>query len=199
MTCQAQWAVAARVVLPVDHDEDVLPLYVEYGRRYAGIDDRHDKRIRGWGEYKGTEAPAIGNAEGHSDDVLSRSSMAIRPGVRVSFATYVNAFPASYWRRWTTVDQVRLRVEVDGDATVLVYRSNARGASIKLHSFPTGAAAGRSSARQRSSRSTSTWFPSSTAAGTGSTSWAGGSARSSRRRSGRCTAYRNARRGCPSA
>ena len=76
MTCQAQWAVAARVVLPVDHDEDVLPLYVEYGRRYAGIDDRHDKRIRGWGEYKGTEAPAIGNAEGHSDDVLSRSSMA---------------------------------------------------------------------------------------------------------------------------
>jgi len=142
VTGQAQWAVAARVVLPVDHDEDVLPLYVEYGRRYAGIDDRHDKRVRGWGEYKGTEAPSVGSVEGHSDDVLSRSSMVIRPGARVSFATYINAFPASYWRQWTTVDQVRLHVEVHGDATVLVYRSNARGASIKLHSLPTGAGAG---------------------------------------------------------
>lgn len=142
MTGTAQWQVASRVVFPVDHDEDVLPLYVEYGRRHAGVDDMHDKRVRGWGEYKGNEAPAVSVAEGHSDDVLSRTSLAIRPGERVSFATYFNAFPASYWRRWTTADRVRLEVEVSGEATVVVYRSNARGSSIRLQSVPTGAPSG---------------------------------------------------------
>ncbi|MBK6300754.1 MAG: hypothetical protein IPF40_06770 [Actinomycetales bacterium] len=92
MTCQAQWAVASRVVLPVDHDEDLLPLYVEYGRRYAGVDDPHDKRVRRWGG-EGQRPRASAGAEGRSDDVLSRTSFAIRPGQRVSFATYFNAFP----------------------------------------------------------------------------------------------------------
>ncbi len=138
----ASWTLAARVVLPIDHDEDVLPLYVEYGRRHPGLDDTHDKQVRGWGEEKFTATPTVTAAEGHSNDVLSRSSLAIRPGERASFATYFNAFPASYWRRWTTVDRVRLQVTVVGDASVIVYRSNARGSSIRMASRPTGAAAG---------------------------------------------------------
>lgn len=137
---EASWELAARVVLPVDHDEDVLPLYVEYGRRYAGRDDRFDESVRGWGQEKGNLPPAAAApVEGHSDDIRSRTEMTIRPGVRVSFATYVNAFPASYWRHWTTVDQVRLQIRAEGRATVHVYRSNARGASIRLHSLPIGA------------------------------------------------------------
>ncbi len=36
--------------------------------------------------------------------------MLVRPGRRISFATYFNAFPASYWRRWTVVESVRLTV-----------------------------------------------------------------------------------------
>lgn len=136
MTTDPPWSLAARVVLPVDHDEDVLPLYVEYGRRYAGRDDRFDTISRQWGTEKGNEPPAaLLLTEGHSEDILSRTSLMIRPGSRASFATYVNAFPASYWRRWTTVDRVRLEVCAQGPATVHVYRSNARGASIRLHSL----------------------------------------------------------------
>ncbi len=47
---------------------------------------------------------------------------------RVSFGTYFNAFPASYWRAHTDVTGVRLTVAVDAPATVvIVYRSTARG------------------------------------------------------------------------
>ena len=96
MTGEPQWALASRVVFPVDHDEDLLPLYVEFGRRYPGVDDTHDEKVRTWGEAKASGTPASAGIEGRSDDVLSRTSFAIRPGQRVSFATYFNAFPASY-------------------------------------------------------------------------------------------------------
>src|SRR6185295_6730749 len=50
----------------------------------------------------------------------------------VSFATYFNAFPASYWRRWSILDSVVLRVELTGAARVDVYRSKATGARITI-------------------------------------------------------------------
>ena len=37
-----------------------------------------------------------------------------RRGRRVSFGTYFNAFPASYWQHWTAVRQVTLTVRTDG-------------------------------------------------------------------------------------
>lgn len=139
MTGEARWALASQVVLPIDHDEDLLPLYVEFGRRYVGVDDPHDERVRRWGEVRDGGTPSAAALEGRSDDVLSRTSFAVRAGQRVSFATYFNAFPASYWRRWTTAERVRLRVAVEGQATVLVYRSNARGSAIRVHRLTTGA------------------------------------------------------------
>ena len=39
MTTDPPWSLAARVVLPVDHDEDVLPLYVEYGLSLIHLSD----------------------------------------------------------------------------------------------------------------------------------------------------------------
>jgi len=48
----------------------------------------------------------------------------------VSFATYFNAFPASYWRRWTTCTSVVLRTELTGKGRVDVYRTKATGARI---------------------------------------------------------------------
>ena len=43
---------------------------------------------------------------------------------RLSFGTYFNAFPASYWRKWTVATKtVLLGVETDGSGTILVYRS----------------------------------------------------------------------------
>ena len=51
-------------------------------------------------------------------DAGPRRSAVISEGRRVSFATYFNAFPASYWRRWTTVDSVTLRIRLAGESTV---------------------------------------------------------------------------------
>ena len=49
----------------------------------------------------------------HPDQIESRTALRVRSGERLSFGTYFNAFPASYWRRWTVVKDVELTV--DGD------------------------------------------------------------------------------------
>lgn len=59
-----------------------------------------------------------------------RTSLTVPGGGEVSFETYFNAFPASYWRRWTQLTQVVLRVEVTGTARVDVYRSKIDGSRI---------------------------------------------------------------------
>jgi galactofuranosylgalactofuranosylrhamnosyl-N-acetylglucosaminyl-diphospho-decaprenol beta-1,5/1,6-galactofuranosyltransferase len=62
----------------------------------------------------------------------SRTTLEIGAESEVSFATYFNAFPASYWRRWSTLDSVVLRVELTGSARVDLYRSKATGARITV-------------------------------------------------------------------
>ncbi|MBE1533399.1 glycosyltransferase [Actinomadura algeriensis] len=117
--------VLQRVVLPVDRDLDVLKLYVE-GEIGRGA------------EAFAAEAAAEADG-GEGGDIVGRRSVVVPVGRRVSFATYFNAFPASYWRRWTSVDEVFLRVRVRGQATVIVYRSSAKGhvsrvASVRVDS-----------------------------------------------------------------
>ncbi|MFB4301443.1 glycosyltransferase [Actinomadura sp. NTSP31] len=118
--------VLQRVVMPVDRDLDVLKLYVE-------------------GEIaRGAEALAASTAvepaaAGAPGDGVGRRSLVVPVGRRVSFATYFNAFPASYWRRWTSVEDVVLRVRARGEGTVIVYRSSSKGhvqrvASVKIDS-----------------------------------------------------------------
>ena len=62
----------------------------------------------------------------------SRTTLQVGAESEVSFATYFNAFPASYWRRWSTLNSVVLRVELTGAARVDVYRSKATGARISV-------------------------------------------------------------------
>ena len=62
----------------------------------------------------------------------TRTTLQIGAESGVSFATYFNAFPASYWRRWSTLESVVLRVELTGSARVDVYRSKATGARISV-------------------------------------------------------------------
>jgi galactofuranosylgalactofuranosylrhamnosyl-N-acetylglucosaminyl-diphospho-decaprenol beta-1,5/1,6-galactofuranosyltransferase len=50
----------------------------------------------------------------------------------VSFATYFNAFPASYWRRWTVLQSVVLGLRLSGPGRVDVYRSKADGSIIHV-------------------------------------------------------------------
>ncbi|SIS21193.1 glycosyltransferase [Williamsia sterculiae] len=62
----------------------------------------------------------------------SRTSVTLGAESEVSFETYFNAFAASYWRRWTVLDSVVLRVEVRGLCRVDVYRSKSDGSRIAI-------------------------------------------------------------------
>lgn len=62
----------------------------------------------------------------------SRTSLEIGKESEVSFATYFNAFPASYWRRWSICSSVVLRVELTGTGRVDVYRTKATGVRISV-------------------------------------------------------------------
>jgi galactofuranosylgalactofuranosylrhamnosyl-N-acetylglucosaminyl-diphospho-decaprenol beta-1,5/1,6-galactofuranosyltransferase len=64
--------------------------------------------------------------------VRDRYTAEFGAGWEVSFASYFNAFPASYWRRWSVLDAVVLRVTVDGSCRVDVYRSKADGESMHV-------------------------------------------------------------------
>ncbi|MCW2677131.1 MAG: glycosyltransferase family 2 protein [Modestobacter sp.] len=61
-----------------------------------------------------------------------RFSAEISPASELSFATYFNAFPASYWRRWSVLQSVVLQVTVSGTCRVDVYRSKADGESMHI-------------------------------------------------------------------
>ncbi|MCY0903566.1 glycosyltransferase [Arthrobacter sp. H14-L1] len=118
------WRTLQRVILPSQSQMDTVALYMDTGSATGvqlptmGQDPRDTARPQ-------TDGGA--GADVHVEDFLSRRSTSVRSGERVSFGTYFNAFPASYWRRWTTVESVRLSVKTTGSGAVIVYKSNARG------------------------------------------------------------------------
>ncbi|MER7796919.1 glycosyltransferase [Microbacterium sp. NPDC096154] len=107
--------VLQNVVFPLDRDPDLIPLYFD-ADTWSVIDDE---------AVRVTEHARLG-------DILDRGSMRVKSGRRVSFASYFNAFPASYWQHWTSVRSVRLTVRTAGSGTVLVYRSNGSGVSQRV-------------------------------------------------------------------
>ena len=68
--------------------------------------------------------------------VSSRRAVTVPISARVSFASYFNAFPASYWKRWTKVDDVVLRMTVRGGGRIDVYRSKPNGDQIHVEGQP---------------------------------------------------------------
>ena len=128
---QMEWQTLQRVILPPQAQMDTVPLYVDMGTA-AGVQiPVAGDATKGDGRPRTISSPT---SEAHSEDFLSRFSMKVRPGDRVSFGTYFNAFPASYWRRWTTVDAVRLSVTTSGTGTIVVYKSNSRGSLQRVDS-----------------------------------------------------------------
>jgi galactofuranosylgalactofuranosylrhamnosyl-N-acetylglucosaminyl-diphospho-decaprenol beta-1,5/1,6-galactofuranosyltransferase len=124
--------VLQRVVLPVDHDMDVLPLYVDPDRPQLDVDTSSMTLSQ-----RGRIPPAEPNASVEPDPhaVLGRTRYLVPETRRISFGTYFNAFAASYWRKWTVVDDVTLQVTVSGrGATVIVYRSMPNGRSQRVDS-----------------------------------------------------------------
>lgn len=102
----------ARVMFPSAGDIDAALLYVDGPRLPESAD----------GAAPGRQADEV-----HPDDYVSERSLRVRPGHQVSLGSYFNGFPASYWKWWTSVSDVYLRVRTTGTGTVIVFRSNARG------------------------------------------------------------------------
>lgn len=111
-----------RVIFPTDSDPDTLALYVDL--TMARATGNADSEGSGGG---GAQQASILTSQEMGVGLLDRRALALDAGARVSLATYFNAFPASYWRRWTDVESVRLEVDLDAPATLVVYKSNSRG------------------------------------------------------------------------
>jgi galactofuranosylgalactofuranosylrhamnosyl-N-acetylglucosaminyl-diphospho-decaprenol beta-1,5/1,6-galactofuranosyltransferase len=60
---------------------------------------------------------------------IDRRSMIIPEHHVVSFGSYFNAFPASYWRRWTDLRSIRLRIKARGAGKITIFRSTSSGLS----------------------------------------------------------------------
>jgi galactofuranosylgalactofuranosylrhamnosyl-N-acetylglucosaminyl-diphospho-decaprenol beta-1,5/1,6-galactofuranosyltransferase len=124
--------VLQRVVLPVDRDMDVLPLYVDPDRPQLDV-DKSGLTATQRGKLPPTEPNAVIEPDPHA--VLGRHSYRVPPNQRISFGTYFNGFAASYWRRWTVVREVALHVRLAGAAaSVIVYRSMPNGRSQRVDS-----------------------------------------------------------------
>jgi len=138
--------VVQRVVFP-GADLDVVPLYVETNpdRGAAELAAEVAEELA-TGKKPTTSAAfpsaAVGEAQSSirfggdapahlAEEAGPRRSAVISAGRRVSFGTYFNAFPASYWRRWTTIESVTLRVRLAGESTIVLYRSTGKG-----HCYP---------------------------------------------------------------
>ena len=61
-----------------------------------------------------------------------RTSLTVPAGEEVSFQTYFNAYPASYWRRWSQHDSIILALDIDGEANISIYRSKQDGQRISV-------------------------------------------------------------------
>jgi galactofuranosylgalactofuranosylrhamnosyl-N-acetylglucosaminyl-diphospho-decaprenol beta-1,5/1,6-galactofuranosyltransferase len=126
---ETAWRTVHRVVFPTDGDTDTLPLYVDFNAAHRVVDGHH-----GGGGSDASTAVITKSSTQRSDFIVDRRQLRLPAHRRISLGTYFNAFPASYWRAHTDVKTVRLIVEVDAEATVVVYRSSARGSSNRVKS-----------------------------------------------------------------
>jgi galactofuranosylgalactofuranosylrhamnosyl-N-acetylglucosaminyl-diphospho-decaprenol beta-1,5/1,6-galactofuranosyltransferase len=122
------WSTLQRVILPSADQMDTVSLYVDAGTA-SGIRLRENDELARTPKLPEQKLQMFssGSREARFEDLLTRQSMRVRSGEQMSFGTYFNAFPASYWRRWTSLRDVRLVVSTRGTGTVTVYKSNARG------------------------------------------------------------------------
>ncbi|HLN76466.1 MAG TPA: glycosyltransferase, partial [Nocardioidaceae bacterium] len=129
--------IVHRTIMRPDQEIDIRPLYVggvsgfgasvesaEAEASSASPTDKGDSV-----NYSDAEKPSGGEAPvglGGFGKITDEGAVVL-PERRLTFGTYFNAFPAGYWRRWTSFPSVRLQVTVRGQGTLSVYRSTAKG------------------------------------------------------------------------
>ncbi len=120
-----------RVIMPQDADYDVLPLYVESELRRSGAPAADSSLGHTMAQPNGGDQ---GETLAGSSLVTGRYAMRAQDGQILSLGSYFNAFPASYWQRWTDLTSVRLRLTVVGSGSVIVQRSTSKGHVMRVES-----------------------------------------------------------------
>lgn len=132
------WEAVMRVVYPVKDAEQTLPLYaIDWTRPHTAettLDSRIDMRRLEFGSMNQSTLQWLlrgaGSSTGVTCDSFSitgRTSLTLNDRGHMSGCTFFNAFPASYWRRWTAVKTVRFTASIVGNAKISVFRSTGRG------------------------------------------------------------------------
>ena len=122
--------VLQRVIFPVHGDPQALPLFLDpESWSWSSRDETDQERLA---RMRGVVAIQSPMRASRLTDRNGLGWLRGRRGLRVpsfkstSLATYFNAFPASYWKSWTSLEAVELRVQTTGAGRVVVFRSNAR-------------------------------------------------------------------------
>jgi galactofuranosylgalactofuranosylrhamnosyl-N-acetylglucosaminyl-diphospho-decaprenol beta-1,5/1,6-galactofuranosyltransferase len=126
--------IVHRTILRADQELDIRPLYVggvtaiDANTPAAAADDEKLEE----GELPDTTPTSYDENPDNVEDIsghgrVIEGTAIVRPERRLTFGTYFNAFPASYWRRWTPFEAVRLVMRVSGQGRVVVSRSTAKG------------------------------------------------------------------------
>lgn len=121
--------VLQELVLPAKDRLATQPLYMD-PRGDPGTAAQQDETSQQSRQIVVTVASEPSATNAHT--ILGRRSLRVHARSTVSFATYFNGFPASYWRHNTRLREVVLRVRTAGPGTVNVYSSNARGESVPV-------------------------------------------------------------------
>lgn len=126
-----------RQIMPANRDTDVIRLYVDPDPQALDADKFDIGHKRASHEAAAMASRMQNATKGlrvvHPDQIVSRTAFKVEQGETMSFGSYFNAFPASYWRRHTIVNEVRLTVRLEGEgASVIVYRSMANGRSQRV-------------------------------------------------------------------
>jgi galactofuranosylgalactofuranosylrhamnosyl-N-acetylglucosaminyl-diphospho-decaprenol beta-1,5/1,6-galactofuranosyltransferase len=125
--------VVQRTILRADQELDIRPLYVnglssfssgESTSRQSGSSE--DQAAPEASSETEETAVSVESISGYGS-ISGLVGAVVKPERRLTFGTYFNAFPASYWRRWTEFSSVRLVMTVSGTGTVIVYRSTSKG------------------------------------------------------------------------
>lgn len=120
-----------RLVMPLGSNSETLPLYVENSANVSTFEAAQGSSDEVMEALAGVRRAAAGGVAGGS---YTRSGITVPAGQIRSFGTYFNAFPASYWRRWTRVREVTLTVATKGEGTIVVNRSSVNGRSRRVAS-----------------------------------------------------------------
>ncbi|RYQ63551.1 glycosyltransferase [Bifidobacterium pseudolongum] len=135
-----QWQAVSRVVYPVLDQDLTMPLYaIEWTRPHMSegtLDPHKDFVSLDFAQMTKTEFRSLLEDTAHAQPadgahnvfrVNGRASLTVLAGRHASLCTFFNAFPAGYWRRWTSVDTVRFSARVRGRGTIMLFRSSGRG------------------------------------------------------------------------